>query len=127
MNQELFVPLFEWLVGGSRIGGGYNRYYGSQTERPAEAAWGQRVFNYAVYIEKIDDAEYLRAAVWSGLRSLCVSSAAPDAKPSTVKRQVCPPSKPGSAPSATRSLPPDKTTNRPRVPGRFFPVSEEKP
>ena len=59
MNQELFVPLFEWLVGGSRIGGGYNRYYGSQTERPAEAAWGQRVFNYAVYIEKIreDDKE----------------------------------------------------------------------
>ena len=70
MNQALFVPLFEWLVGGSRIGGGYNRYYGSQTEHPEQAAWGQRVFNYAVYIEKIDDVEYLRAAVWTGLRSL---------------------------------------------------------
>ena len=70
MNQELFVPLFEWLIGGSRIGGNYNRYYGSQTEQPEKAAWGQRVFNYAVYIEKIDDTEYLRAAVWSGLRSL---------------------------------------------------------
>ena len=126
MNQELFVPLFEWLVGGSRIGGGYNRYYGSQTERPAEAAWGQRVFNYAVYIEKIDDAEYLRAAVWCA-RFPSAPKKRSRAKPSTVKRQVCPPSKPGSAPSATRSLPPDKTTNRPRVPGRFFPVSEEKP
>ncbi len=69
MNQELFVPLFEWLIGGSRIGGSYNRYFGSQTEDPARAAWGQRVFNYAVYIERIDDAEYLRTAVWSGLRS----------------------------------------------------------
>lgn len=70
MLQELFIPRFEWLIGGSRIGGSYNTYYGSQTERPEEAAWGQRVFNYAIYIEKIDENEYLRAAVWSGLRTL---------------------------------------------------------
>ena len=69
MNQELYIPLFEWLIGGSRIGGTYNPYYGSQTEHPAEAAWGQRVFNYTIYIERIDDTEYLRAAVWSGLRA----------------------------------------------------------
>lgn len=69
MNQDLFVPLFEWLIGGSRIGGSYNPYYGSQTESPAEAAWGQRVFNYTVYIKRIDDTEYLRAAVWPGLRA----------------------------------------------------------
>lgn len=70
MEKDLFIPLFEWLIGGSRIGGGYNPYYGSQTEDPAKAAWGQRIFNYTVYIEKIDDTEYLRAAVWSGLRAL---------------------------------------------------------
>ena len=69
MHQDLYIPLFEWLVGGSRIGGSYNPYYGSQTEYPEQAAWGQRIFNYAVYIEKIEDTEYLRAAVWSGLRS----------------------------------------------------------
>ena len=69
MNQELFIPLFEWLIGGSRIGGTYNPYYGSQTEHPEAAAWGQKVFNYTIYIEKIDDTEYLRAAVWSGLRA----------------------------------------------------------
>lgn len=72
MNQDLFLPLFEWLLGGSRIGGGYNPYYGSQTAYPEQAAWGQKVFNYAVYIEKIDDIEYLRAAVWPGLQSFSV-------------------------------------------------------
>ena len=69
MKQELFIPLYEWLIGGSRIGGSYNPYYGSQTEFPEQAAWGQRIFNYTIYIEKIDDTEYLRAAVWYGLRS----------------------------------------------------------
>lgn len=73
MNQELFVPLFEWLIGGSRIGGSYNPYYGSQTEHPAQAAWGQKVFNYTVYIERLDETEYLRAAVWSGLRAFAVT------------------------------------------------------
>ena len=72
MFQELFIPRFEWLIGGSRIGGSYNPYYGSQTEHPDRAAWGQKVFNYTVYIEKIDDAEYLRAAVWPGLQSFSV-------------------------------------------------------
>ncbi|MBR6313118.1 MAG: hypothetical protein IKR49_00570 [Clostridia bacterium] len=70
MFQDLFIPRFEWLIGGSRIGGSYNVYYGSQTEHPEQAAWGQRIFNYAIYIEKPDDTEYLRAAVWSGLRTL---------------------------------------------------------
>lgn len=69
MNKELYIPLYEWLIGGSRIGGTYNPYYGSQTEHPEEAAWGQKIFNYTIYIEKIDDTEYLRAAVWSGLRA----------------------------------------------------------
>ena len=69
MHQDLYIPLFEWLIGGSRIGGTYNSYYGSQTEFPEQAAWGQRVFNYTIYIEKKDDAEYLHAAVCCGLRS----------------------------------------------------------
>ena len=70
MFQDLFIPRFEWLIGGSRIGGSYNIYYGSQTEHPEQAAWGQRIFNYAVYIRKIDETEYLRAAAWSGLRTM---------------------------------------------------------
>ena len=81
-SNELFVPLFIWLLGSSRIGGGYNTYYGSCTERPGEAAWGQRVFNYVVYIEKTDDSEILKASVYPGLLSFS------NADPETVETKA---------------------------------------
>lgn len=75
-TTELFVPLFVWLIGGSRIGGTYNTYYGSCTAQPENAAWGQKVFNYAVYIKKVEDREILKAGVYSGLQSYSAAAAA---------------------------------------------------
>ena len=74
-TTEIFVPLFVWLVGGSRIGGTYNTYYGSCTAQPENAAWGQKVFNYAIYIEKVEDRELLKASVYSGLQSFSAAAA----------------------------------------------------
>ena len=75
-TTKVFVPLFVWLLGGSRIGGSYNAYHGSCTEHPDEAAWGQKVFNYAIYIEKVDERELLKASVFDGLRSFAAAAAA---------------------------------------------------
>ena len=68
-KQEIYVPLFVWLLGASRIGGDYNRYYGSFGTDPEKGAIGGKIFNYTIYIEKIDEAEYIKAAVWSGMSS----------------------------------------------------------
>ena len=75
-KKELFVPLFVWLIGGSRIGGTYNTYYGSCTAEPEKSAWGQKVFNYAIYIEKVEDRELLKASVYGGLQSFKMAQAA---------------------------------------------------
>ena len=68
-KNELFIPLYAWLLGGSRIGGRYNQYFGSCTEHPEQAAIGQKVFNYTIFIEKHDETEILKAAVYYGLQS----------------------------------------------------------
>ncbi len=68
-QQALFVPLLVWLIGGSRIGGTYNDYYGSVTQDPAKPMWGQKIFNYRVAIEKIDDEEYVGAAWYPGMQA----------------------------------------------------------
>lgn len=75
-TTELFVPLLIWLIGGSRIGGSYNTYYGSCTAQPENAVWGQKVFNYAIYIEKAEDREVLKASVYPGLQNISSAAAA---------------------------------------------------
>lgn len=65
-KKEIVVPQLVWLLGASRIGGDYNRYYGSIGTDPDKGAIGGKIFNYAVYIEKIDEAEYIKAAVYPG-------------------------------------------------------------
>ncbi len=75
-TTELFVPLYVWLIGGSRIGGTYNTYYGSCTPEPEKPAWGQKIFNYAIYIEKVEDHEILKASVYPGLQSFAEARAA---------------------------------------------------
>ncbi len=77
-TTEIFVPLFVWLLGGSRIGGSYNTYFGSCTEQPDKAAWGQKVFNYVIGIEKTEDGELLKASVYGGLRSFAAATADDD-------------------------------------------------
>ena len=67
--KEIFVPLLEWLIGGSRIGGTYNQYFGSCGTDPMKGAVGNKIFNYTIYIEKIDETEYIRAAVYFGMKS----------------------------------------------------------
>ncbi len=65
-STEIFVPLLSWLIGGSRIGGGYNYYTGSRGTDPMTGCLGNRVFNYRIWIEKIDEQELLKAAVYFG-------------------------------------------------------------
>ena len=68
-NKELFVPLLSWLIGGSRIGGGYNYYVASRGTDPMTGCFGNKIFNYRIWIEKNDEHEILKAAVYSGVNS----------------------------------------------------------
>ncbi len=70
MDNEIVVPRLDWLIGGSRIGGTYNRYFGSCGTDPAKGCLSDSVFNYAVFIEKTEDGdEYIRAAVYWGTKN----------------------------------------------------------
>jgi hypothetical protein len=65
-NNEIYVPLLSWLIGGSRIGGGYNYYTSSMGTDPMSGCLGKNVFNYRVWIEKNDEQEFIKAAVYYG-------------------------------------------------------------
>ena len=69
-NQEVFVPLLSWLIGGSRIGMSYNRYYGSCGTDGEKGFLSQKIFNYTIWIEKIEETEYLKALVYYGHNAL---------------------------------------------------------
>lgn len=68
-NNEIFVPLLAWLIGGSRIGGGYNYYVASRGTDPSKGCFDRRIFNYRIWIEKKDEQEFLKAAVYYGMKS----------------------------------------------------------
>ena len=68
-NNEIFVPLLSWLIGGSRIGGGYNYYTASRGTDAYKGCVGNKIFNYRVWIEKSDEQEFLKAAVYYGVNS----------------------------------------------------------
>ncbi len=72
---KITVPLLDWLIGGSRIGSDYNRYFGSVGTDPLKGFIGQKVFNYSIWIEKITDEseeekEVIRACFWIGENSI---------------------------------------------------------
>jgi choline dehydrogenase-like flavoprotein len=68
-NNEIYVPLLSWLIGGTRIGGGYNYYTASKRTDPMTGCIKDSVFNYRVWIEKLDEQEFLKAAVYFGSNS----------------------------------------------------------
>ncbi len=68
-NYDIFVPLFPWLIGGSRIGGSYNTYCASRGTDGEKGCMGKDIFNYRIWIEKLDEQEILKAAVYYGLKS----------------------------------------------------------
>ena len=67
MNKEIFVPLLPWLIGGSRIGGSYNTYVASVGTDGKMGCYGKKVFNYRIWIEKIEEEEYIKACFYYGL------------------------------------------------------------
>ncbi len=69
MDLEIKVPRFDWLIGGSRIGGSYNRYFGSCGTDPSKGCFSQKIFNYSVWIEKLDECEIIKAAAYMGMNS----------------------------------------------------------
>lgn len=68
-KQEVFVPLLNWLIGGSRIGGSYNIYCGSIGTDPAKGCIGQVIKNYRIWIEKLEETEIIKVAFYEGMRS----------------------------------------------------------
>ena len=68
-EREIFVPLLPWLVGGSRIGGSYNTYCASLGTDGEKGCMGKDIFNYRIWIEKLDEQEIIKAAVYYGLKS----------------------------------------------------------
>ena len=65
-REEIFVPLFAWLVGASRIGGKYNYYTGSRGTGDYAGMLGGNIFNYRIWLEKLDEHEVMKAAVYYG-------------------------------------------------------------
>ena len=65
-REEIFVPLLTWLIGASRIGGKYNYYTGSRGTDAALGMLSRKVFNYRIWLEKLDEQEILKAAVYYG-------------------------------------------------------------
>lgn len=68
-NNEIYIPLLSWLIGGSRIGGGYNYYTGSKGTDSMTGCICNKVFNYRIWIEKSDEQEFIKAAVYTGANS----------------------------------------------------------
>ncbi len=68
-REEIFVPLMTWLIGASRIGGKYNYYTGSRGTDASLGMVGRKVFNYRIWLEKLDEREILKAAVYYGDKS----------------------------------------------------------
>lgn len=68
-DQEVFVPLLSWLIGGSRIGGSYNIYCGSLGTDPQKGFVNAQIKNYRIWIEKLEETEIIKAAVYFGMNS----------------------------------------------------------
>lgn len=68
-NGEIFVPIMPWLIGGSRIGGSYNIYNSSVGTDPYKGCLSEKIMNYRIWIEKIEEDEYLKASCYFGLNS----------------------------------------------------------
>ena len=75
MNGGIVVPSLDWLLGGSKIGGTYNKYFGSCGTDPAKGCFSDDLFNYAFFIEKNEDGdEHKKAAVYRGTKSFSCRS-----------------------------------------------------
>ena len=75
-KKEVFVPLLNWLIGGSRIGGSYNIYIGSRGTDAETGCFGKDITNYRIWIEKLDETEIIKAAVYYGMG--CYENQNPD-------------------------------------------------
>lgn len=68
-KHEITVPLMSWLIGGSRIGGSYNIYCASVGTDGQTGCLSNKIFNYRIWIEKLDETEIIKAAVYYGMKS----------------------------------------------------------
>ena len=68
-EKETYVPLLKWLIGGSRIGGSYNTYIGSIGTDPQKGCLASNIKNYRIWIEKLEETEVIRVAVYFGMNS----------------------------------------------------------
>lgn len=68
-KQEIFVPLLNWLIGGSRIGGSYNIYCGSVGTDAYKGCFDRNIMNYRIWIEKLEETEVIKASVYFGMNS----------------------------------------------------------
>lgn len=77
-NQQINVPLYKWLIGGSRIYGSYNTYSGSIGTSASEGIFGSKIFNYNICIEKDEttEEEKVVARVFYGTNSLATTDEA---------------------------------------------------
>lgn len=69
VDYEIIIPRLDWLIGGSRIGGSYNRYFASCGTDSATGCLCNKIFNYSVWIEKVEEHEIIKAAVYYGMNS----------------------------------------------------------
>lgn len=71
MEYTVNVPRLDWLIGGSRIGGTYNTYYGSCGTDGEKGFFGRKLFNYVIRVEKLEEeeTEVIKASVYPGYKS----------------------------------------------------------
>lgn len=65
-REEIFVPIMSWFIGASRIGGKYNCYTGSRGTDSSLGMVGKKIFNYRIWLERPDEQEFIKAAVYYG-------------------------------------------------------------
>ncbi len=71
MEYDIVIPRLDWLIGGSRIGGDYNTYYGSVGTDPEKGFISQKVYNYVIAPSKNGDGEEdLTITVYTGHNSV---------------------------------------------------------
>ena len=66
-EREIFVPLLPWLIGGSRIGGSYNTYIASVGTDPLTGCMSKKIFNYRIFIEKVEEEEFIQVCCYYGM------------------------------------------------------------
>lgn len=68
--QQIHVPSYKWLLGGSQIFGSYNTYSASIGTDPEKGIFSGDIINYNITMQKDDEIEKVVVKIFKGTQSL---------------------------------------------------------